>query len=58
MEAAPEIKDALYGAFRDDILRGATRGCPEWWKGKLAQEAFDYDSRAGDPVVDFTEGSD
>ena len=30
------IKEELYKAFSKDILRGATRGFPEWYKRKLA----------------------
>lgn len=34
------IKDRLYGAFRKDILRRVAGGLPDWYKQRLAEEAF------------------
>lgn len=37
-ECQGEIKDLLWNLFRKDILRIATKGLPEWYKQKLAEE--------------------
>lgn len=37
-EHADDIKDRLYQWARKDILRMATRGFPEWYKRKLAEQ--------------------
>jgi hypothetical protein len=39
-ECQEDIKDILYKHFRKDILRGVTRGLPEWYKQQLAEKAF------------------
>lgn len=35
MECSEEIKDMLYNHFRKDIIRGITKGFPEWYKDYL-----------------------
>jgi hypothetical protein len=39
-EESEYIKDQLYKHFRKNILRGVTRGLPEWYKEQLAQKSF------------------
>ena len=39
-EAVDEIKDALWLHFRKDILRGASRDLPAWYKNELLQLQF------------------
>lgn len=38
-ECAEEVKEALYAAFRKELLRTATRGLAEWYKRQLPQGA-------------------
>ncbi|GAG56068.1 unnamed protein product, partial [marine sediment metagenome] len=40
-ECEGEIRDALFSAFWPDISRGITAGIPDWYKDKLATDAFD-----------------
>lgn len=37
-EAADDIKEALWDAFRKRIVRGSVSGLPEWYKARLAEE--------------------
>jgi hypothetical protein len=39
-EAEEQIKEALWCSFKKDIIRGTTRGLPEWYKRKLLDNAF------------------
>jgi hypothetical protein len=38
-ECADDVKDMLYKYYRKVILRGVTQGFPEWYKGKLLDDA-------------------
>lgn len=40
-ECAADIKERLYQHFRRDILRGATKNLPQWYKDQLAAKAFE-----------------
>jgi hypothetical protein len=40
-EEEQNIKDALFKSFRDEILRGAIRGLPEWYKQSLLTKQFE-----------------
>lgn len=40
-EESEYIKDQLYKHFRKNILRGVTRGLPEWYKEQLAEKCFE-----------------
>lgn len=40
VECQDEIKDMLWAFFRKDVLRGVSAGLPEWYKKRLASEAF------------------
>jgi hypothetical protein len=42
-EEEAAIKDSLFASFKRDIVKGVTRGVAEWYKERLAQEAFDGD---------------
>lgn len=37
-ECVDDIKDMLYKRFRKDILRGVSRGLPDWYRNKLLYE--------------------
>jgi len=39
-ECVAEIKQKLWVEFRRDIMRGVTRGFPEWYKTKLIEDQF------------------
>lgn len=39
-DSTDEIRDALFDAFSKQVLRGATKGLPEWYKRQLAEGAF------------------
>lgn len=39
-ECEEEIKNRLWAHFKDQIFRTATRGLPEWYKGKLMELQF------------------
>lgn len=39
-ECEEDIKDMLFASFIGDILRGSTRGLPEWYKRQLAEQEF------------------
>lgn len=39
-ESEEEIKEQLFKHFKKQFLRGITRGLPEWYKRKLAEEAL------------------
>jgi hypothetical protein len=39
-EEADYIKDRLYRAFADDIIRRAVAGVPQWWKDELMKAQF------------------
>lgn len=41
-EEAQYIKDNLYKLFKNEILRYANKGFPEWYKEKLLEKAFDF----------------
>jgi hypothetical protein len=45
-ECADEIKDALFRAFWKDIQRGITRGLPEWYRARLAENQFPSEAAA------------
>jgi len=40
IEAVETIKSSLYDHFRKDILRGASRGVPAWYKQQLIEQQF------------------
>lgn len=40
-EEANAIKEFLYKEFRNEIMRKATGGAPEWYKKKLTERAFE-----------------
>jgi hypothetical protein len=37
-ECVDDIKDMLYKRFRKDIIRGVSRGLPEWYKALLLDQ--------------------
>lgn len=39
-EEVDRIKDALWSRFQREILGGATRGLPEWYKARLVDQQF------------------
>lgn len=39
-EESDRIKEVLFGYYWKDIVRGVSRGLPEWYKGLLAEKAF------------------
>ena len=41
-ECEDEIKDTLFKHYWQHIRRGVTAGLPEWWKQKLAENAFEH----------------
>jgi hypothetical protein len=43
-EEEERIKDVLWRSFKKDILRGSTRGLPEWYKRKLLVGAFENET--------------
>jgi len=46
-ECADEIRDLLWKSFRKRILRGTTRGLPEWYKDKLLTMQFEEEGEDG-----------
>lgn len=40
-ECAEDIKASLFAHFRDQVVRGATRGLPEWYKQQLVAKQFE-----------------
>ena len=54
-EETQTIKDALFKAFRDEILRGTIRGLPEWYKNTLLTLQFEREMETEVPVAS-TEG--
>lgn len=45
-EAGDEIRDLLWQHFRKDILRGASKGVPHWYKARLLESQFEGDADA------------
>jgi len=42
-EEEERLKEALWRSFSKDIIRGTTRGLPEWYKRRLLDNAFEGD---------------
>lgn len=49
LEEKEWIKDQLWSIFKDDLIRAATRGFPEWYKNQLVTDTFTVGSATTTP---------